>query len=251
MYPILWREFKQSYANVLRMVTHFTTPIFLLLFFAVVFSANIRGISFRGAQVSYIQFFVPGLVAYLTFLLFAMTFSLVRMDRVSRITAVILVSPTSFVSYFAARLIANVCTTFLKVIVVGLLAFFVSRSLVPFTWSNMFLFFSGLTLGAIFWSSLGFIASAFITREDMRDIIFMLLTMPLTFASSMYYNLDYAPTWIRLISSVNPLTYTSNIIRQSFLVANPIGWTHDFLCLIVSALIVSSLAIFSLRRLTL
>jgi len=250
MYPTLWREFKQSFANLLRMVTHFTTPIFLLLFFAVVFSTNIRGIDFQGIQISYIQFFVPGLIAYLTFLLFALTFALVRGDRASRITAVIVVSPTPFVSCFAARLIANVCTTFLKAIVVGLLAFFVSRSLVPFTWSNIFLFFSGLILGAIFWSSLGFIASAFITREDMRDIIFMLLTMPLTFASSMYYNLDHAPGWIKLIRSVNPLTYTSNILRQSFLVTNPVGRTHDLLCLTVSTLIISSLAIFSLRRLS-
>jgi ABC-2 type transport system permease protein len=84
----------------------------------------------------------------------------------------------------------------------------------------------------------------------MREIVFLLLTMPITFASSMYYSLDHAPTWIKLISSVNPLTYTSNILRQSFLVTNPVGWTHDFLCLALSALIVSALAIFSLRRLT-
>jgi ABC-2 type transport system permease protein len=249
MYPTLWREFKQSFANLLRLVTHIAPPVFLLLFFAVVFSTNIRGINFQGIQVSYIQFFVPGLIAYLTFLLFALTFALVRLDRSSRITAVIAISPTPFVTYFGARLIANICTTLLKVVVVGFLAFLLSGSLVPFTWSNMSLFLSGLILGAIFWSSLGFIASAFITREDMRDIVFLLLTMPITFASSMYYNLDQAPGFIKLISSINPLTYTSDILRQSFLVTNPVGWTHDFLCLTVSALIVSSLAVFSLRRL--
>jgi ABC-type multidrug transport system permease subunit len=78
----------------------------------------------------------------------------------------------------------------------------------------------------------------------------MLQTMLITFASSMYYNLDYASGWIKLISSVNPLTYTSNIIRQSFLLTNPFGWAYDFLCLTVSALIVSSLAICLLRRLS-
>jgi ABC-2 type transport system permease protein len=250
MYATLWREFKQSFTNLLRMVAHFITPIFLLIFFAVVFATNIKGINFQGSQVSYIQYFVPGLIAYLTFLLFALTFALVRGDRASRITSVITVSRVPFVAYYAARMIANICTTILKVVVVGLLAFLVAGSLVPFAWSNIFLFLSGLILGVICWSSLGFIASAFITREDFRDIVFMLLTMPITFASTMYYNLDHAPTWIRLISSVNPLTYTSNIIRQSFLLTNPVGWTHDFLYLSLSALIVSALAILSLRRLT-
>ncbi|MFH1547299.1 MAG: hypothetical protein ABIC57_02325, partial [bacterium] len=73
-----------------------------------VFATNMQSLGYKGIKVNYIQFFTPGLFAYLTFLLFSLTFAIVRLDRVHRTIAVILVSGTSLNAYFWGKIIANI-----------------------------------------------------------------------------------------------------------------------------------------------
>lgn len=250
MYAILWKEFKEAFYSAYRIISSFAVPVFLLIFFSVVFTRNIGTIEYVADKVDYNRFFAAGLFGYVTFLLFSLTFAVVRIDRVQKVIAVILVSRVPLSSYFWGKQIANTIQTFLKVFVLLFLTYLITGSTLPVNGINIFLFAIALILGSVFWSSLGVISAVFITREDVRDIVFMLFTMPITFASSMYYNLERAPGWIKAISAFNPLTYTCNIIRQSFLLEHPQEWTSDFVLLIISAALATFLASLSLKKLS-
>jgi ABC-2 type transport system permease protein len=53
------------------------------------------------------------------------------------------------------------------------------------------------------------------------------MTMPLFFASNALYPIDIMPTWLQVISHVNPLTYLVNALR-GLLVGAPANLWTDF-----------------------
>ena len=89
-----------------------------------------------GDRVSYNRFFAAGIFGYVTFLLFAFTFSVVRIDRVQRVIALILVSRVSLRSYFAGKQIANVAQTFLKVLFLFIPTYLITGSTLPMKGSS-------------------------------------------------------------------------------------------------------------------
>ncbi len=69
---------------------------------------------------------------------------------------------------------------------------------------------------AVFSAGFIFLSATFAMRvESMESVqaIMTLLTMPLMFSSNALYSIDSFPTWLQVISSVNPLTYLVNGIR--------------------------------------
>jgi len=128
MYPILWKEFKEAFYSVYRITSNFAVPVFLLIFFSVVFTRNIGTIEYMGDNVTYNRFFAAGLFGYVTFLVFSLTFAMVRLDRVQRIIAVILVSRVPLSAYFWGKQIANTVQTFLKVFVLLFLTYLITGS---------------------------------------------------------------------------------------------------------------------------
>ncbi len=50
------------------------------------------------------------------------------------------------------------------------------------------------------------------------------LTMPLFFASNAIYPISMMPTWLQVISKVNPLTYQVDLLRSTMIV----GGTQAF-----------------------
>jgi ABC-2 type transport system permease protein len=60
--------------------------------------------------------------------------------------------------------------------------------------------------------------------------------MPLFFASNALYPIDIMPTWLQVISTVNPLTYLVNALR-GLLVGAPADLWADFGVLVGAAVI--------------
>jgi ABC-2 type transport system permease protein len=63
-----------------------------------------------------------------------------------------------------------------------------------------------------------------------------MITMPLFFASNALYPVAAMPTWVQVISKINPLTYEVNALR-GLLVGTPATLWLDFTVLVVSLVI--------------
>jgi ABC-2 type transport system permease protein len=248
MKAILWRELKVTFGSAFGLAAQFVAPVFLLVFFATAFSNNIGKIAIGDDQVSYLEFFAPGLFGYVTFLLLALSLAFVRIDKRSGMLAIIALSRTSLSGYFWGKFITQVLLVTLKIVFLIVLAVLLTGRAPAFSLSNLPLFLLTLVLSVAVWYSLGLVGGIFLQRDDIREVVMILVTLPLTFASSMYYNVQIAPEPIRWIATVNPLTYTCNIFRGCFLDTLPSNVIFQLLILATFALVLVTIAWLSLQK---
>ena len=56
-----------------------------------------------------------------------------------------------------------------------------------------------------------------IRQQQVFNLLINLVLLPLMLTSSAFYPLDHAPAWVRLISSINPVNLTVDLIRRILL----------------------------------
>jgi ABC-2 type transport system permease protein len=248
MKAILWREMKVTFGNIFGLLAQFAAPIFILLMFATTLSGNIGLMTFGAARVNYLEYFAPGIFGYVTFLLLGITSGFIRMDKQAGILTIIALSKVSLDGYFWGKLIFQVFLTAAKILLIGGLAMLLAGHIAPLTLSKFPIFLLTLIFSVTIWYSLGLAIGAMVARADIREIMMMLLMMPLTFASSMYYDISLAPKPIQWIAAINPLTYSCNLFRGFYLNTMPSDANLQLIILASTALVLSILAIYSLRR---
>ena len=249
MKSMLWREFRTMVSSPLSIIIHFVSPLFLLIFFATVFGRNLQSFAYSGTSVSYLDYFTPGLVGYITFMTFQLALVFVRHDRVSGMLGIIALSKGNLANYIGGKIIAQIVLNIVKCLILVILSIIISQGNIFISHPmNTIVFCIAIILGTATWLCLGVSFALKIKREDMRDIIVMLLSMPLTFSSSMYYDISKAPSWIKAISIINPLTYTCDIARSAYLSESINIDSYKLMILFIMAIISIGIAIFLSRR---
>jgi len=249
VYPVIWRELKVDLFNFSKFTNYFLSSVFLLILFGLVFSININLIPFHGHQIKFSHFFIPGVLALQIFLLFSKTFSMIRIDNNNNLIPSILISKTSIYSYFIGKLIANILLTFIRIILLIIIGWLIFGLPVPLHLVQVINLTLAILTGCCIWFSIGFVCGIFIVKEDRRDLILSVVSMPISFASSVYYNIDSAPEFIRTLARFNPLTYNCNLLRESILNIGT-STTSDILILFAISLIMTIAANVSLKYFT-
>jgi len=215
--PIIWRENKISLWTPIGILNHLISPPFYVLFFAIAFASNIKIIEYQGHTFNYVEFFVPGLIAMQVFSLFGFTFSWVRIDFATNLISVISTSPVGMDAYIIGKYLAMLSVTIVKTAILLLTGFLLTGKMLNMNPLSLGIFFITLILGSLFWTNIGLICGIKVKREDVRDIIYSIVLLPITFLSSVYYDLTTAPLWIRIIGNINPLTYITDLLRATYL----------------------------------
>lgn len=70
--------------------------------------------------------------------------------------------------------------------------------------------------GVLFWSCLGVVIGTSIHNYGTRDLVGTAVVLPIMFSSSALYSLDNAPTFLRALSRLNPLTYQADSLRLAY-----------------------------------
>jgi ABC-2 type transport system permease protein len=200
-------------------------------------------------SVNYLDYFTPGLVGYMTFMTFQLALVFVRHDRTSGMLGIIVLSKGSLANYLGGKLLAQTIINLMKCLILVILSIIISGGHIYISYPlNAIAFIFAIILGTSTWLCLGVSLALRIKREDMREIIVMLLSMPLTFSSSMYYDISKAPSWIKAISIINPLTYTCDIARSAYLSESINIDSYKLIILFIMAIISIGIAIFLSRR---
>lgn len=246
---ILWREFKVNILSLQRLVQNYLTPLMIVLMFAFVFASNVRGIGFAGRQFGYLEFFLPGLLVMQSFQVFMLTFSIVRVDLSTRLVPLIVTTGTPAGIYVLGKLLASIMLVLVQsVLIVG--AGYLGANL-GFSLDFTSLAASVLTIvcSASLWFCIGFVCGVHIRGEGTRDVIFGIMGLPMIFCSSIYYNVDLAPSWVRSIAVVNPLNYAARIVRGSLLGSPEAYGTTDALILVALLTVAGVVVAVSAKRL--
>lgn len=102
-------------------------------------------------------------------------------------------------------------------------------------------------LGAAFFACLSMTLAGLVRSRDRLMGIGQAITMPLFFASNALYPVDVMPTWLHVLSRVNPLSYEVDALR-ALLIGTPFN-PADIVVLVIAAIAGIATASTLLRRL--
>lgn len=211
--PLLWREIKAQSGRT-SIVTLLAAPTMLFLLLGVAFGSTISGIGSSSGTSEYLMFLAPGLVSLSLISVLNMSFAHTRIDRVTNLLDVILLSQAKIHDYFIARSLFFLLLVAGESIYVTVLLFIITGIL------PSFFAFLGLTLIvallAPLWVAIGMMAGCFFDREITRDLVFAFVPQFLSWSSTAFYDLSNAPVWLSILSTINPLTVCVNIGRAAW-----------------------------------
>ncbi len=202
-------EIRKLRHDPLELLTRAVQPTLWLLIFGEVFT-RVRDIPTGGLR--YLDFMAPGILAQ-SVLFIAIFYGIsVIWERDLGILHKYLVSPASRGALVLGKAISAGVRALCQATIVYLLALLmgihVRLSLAAILGVGLF-----IVLGAAVFSTLSLVVACLVKTRERFMGMGQVLTMPLFFASNAIYPLALMPQWLRVISTVNPLTYQVDALR--------------------------------------
>lgn len=226
------------------LLTRTIQPALWLLIFGTTFT-RIKAIP--TGDTPYLDFLAPGILAQSA--LFISIFFGIQMiwERDAGVLAKLLVTPTPRAALVTAKAFAAGVRAIAQVLIVLVLAALLGVDLTM----NLLHWLAAagiVVLGAGFFCCLSItIAGLVLTRERLMGIG-QAITMPLFFASNALYPVEVMPTWLKVLSHVNPLSYEVDALR-GLLVGTPHHLLLDVAVLLGAAVAAIAVASALLGRL--
>ncbi len=220
--------------------TRMVQPVLWLLIFGQVFNRT-RAIPTGG--ISYLDFMSPGILAQSV--LFGAIFYGISLiwERDLGIVQKFLVSPAPRTTLVLGRAISSTVRSLCQMLFVYAIAFLLHVQLRfgVFALAGVAL---AVMLGSAVFSTFSLIVACLVKSRERFMGIGQVLTMPLFFASNAIYPLSLMPSWLRVVSRVNPLTYQVDALRSLMVVGggNSFGLGVDFLMQGVALVVLVSVA---------
>ena len=212
------------------LLTRSVQPLLWLLVFGQVFG-RLRAIPTGG--VPYLAYLTPGILAQ-SALFVAIFFGIqIIWDRDAGILTKVMVTPTPRAAIVAAKAFAAGIRGLSPVVVVIPVALLLGVGLTANP-LKIVLAAVAIMLGAGFFACLSMTIAALAGTRDRLMGFGQVITMPLFFASNALYPIDVMPTWLQVVSHVNPLTYLVDALR-GLLIGTPARLVLDFAVLLVAA----------------
>ena len=186
-------------------------PLAYLAFMVVGIGASMKTVTFDGHATSYLQFVLPGILALLTVRAGIGTVSDFSNDRKWGVYAFARSTGVGPAGYLLSLIIASTLFCYLQaaaVLAVGALLGWVGRL------GPTLLLLVLLPVFVAFWVLFGAMIGALVNSYAQRDLIVNLSSLPIVLAAPLFYYLDGAPSFLRILASINPLSYQVDLARQ-------------------------------------
>jgi ABC-2 type transport system permease protein len=191
-------------------------PMLYLVLFAVGMTAAARPIHFRGVEMSYMEFFIPGLLSIQGLRFFSRAIFDSSNDLKWGMYRLAVLMGCRPADYVVSRLVSGTLVYSLQA---GLLlatgTFFVEKPLVALARAPGMLAIG--CLGLILWLCLGMILGVRVRSYARRDLLSSVVILPAMFGSSAFFTIEGAPLYLRALATINPLTYHADALRLAFI----------------------------------
>lgn len=206
---LVWRQFRQTLTWIGPSLIQLVRPVGYLLL-SVGLGAAMGPLVYRGQTVPYLDFLVPGLLAALAFDAFADALFRAASEKqwgVFRVATLHGAGPEKYlVSHMLYGYVWYVLRSLTLLAVAWALGARLGWTLLPavLVWS---------VPGVALWAAVGTAVGVSIDSYNLRDTLASLLSIPVTFASSVFYDPAHAPAPLRLVATLNPLSLLANSMR--------------------------------------
>lgn len=243
---ILWlRQLKRYLRSRSRIIGSLGQPILFL----VALGFGLGPVFQKAGQGNYIQFLVPGIVAMSV--LFTSVFAGIEIiwDRQFGFLKETLVAPVSRLHIMIGRTIGGATVAMIQGTIVFAISFLAGFR--PTGFGELGLAFVFMFLTAIFFTALGTAIASVL--EDMQgfQLIMNFLIMPLFFLSGALFPLDNLPPFLKVIITIDPLSYGVDGMRGALEGISHFGLATDFAVLSVLAMIMLGIGSFLFSKIQL
>jgi len=208
---IAYRELLRYVRERARVISSIAMP----LVFLVIFGAGLnRSMGTLTGGIDYLQFMYPGIIAMTVFMSSLMSGLSVVWDREFGFLKEVLVAPLSPTGVVFGKALGAATIALVQALVLLLLAPLVGVhvsvrlvvELVPL-----------LLLISFALSGLGLLISSGMHSQQSFQLVMQIVIFPLTFLAGIFFAVNDVPTWMAVISKLDPLTYGGDAIRRLFL----------------------------------
>lgn len=204
-------EFNAYKTSVAQLIRQILSPVLYFIFLAQGLGALISKISFIGKDVDYKTYVFFGIFAYILINFFSESIYRTTVDKRYGLLAFKLQSGISPLYYIIGGGIFSAISMLCQTFILFIIALFFGIEV------DILLYVIGVLFAIVslyFWRSLGVLIAIGIKDYRTRDLIMTFGVLPLSFAAPVFYSLDNSPILIKLVASINPLTYQIQSIRS-------------------------------------
>ncbi len=166
----------------------------------------------RGRSFSYINFLVPGLLAFVLMQL-AITgsgFNIVEYKR-KGILKRLFVTPLEPLNFISSLILMRLITILVQLaLLLGIAMLFFDATLL----GNPLLFAGFIIFGSIMFLSIGFALGGIASTQNAIILIGNLVIFPQMFLSAVFFPIDAVPGWLATISGLLPLSFVAHALRE-------------------------------------
>jgi ABC-2 type transport system permease protein len=237
-YGLYLREILRTFRNPFVLLITIVQPFMWLAFFGSSFAnAPPIVVEYLAQGHSYIAFLLPGTLS--TSMLSVGMFGSMSTIQDKRFGFMkrILITPTSKGVIFLSKALGSATRGLVQfpIMIIAATVFGVSFQLSAVEWLA---WVASLFCLAIGFSGLFLAITASSTDWQTPGVVSNFITMPLMFASTALFNGQYFPSWMRAISSVNPISFTA-LLGRSFVLGTAVPWVNlGYLAAFASVMIV-------------
>ena len=208
---VAYRELLRFVSERSRLFSSFAMPLLFLVIFGAGFN---RIIGTMTPGVDFIQFMYPGIIAMTVLMNSVMSGLSVVWDREFGFLKEILVAPLGRSGIVLGKALGSATVAIMQGIIMLILAPILGISITPMLVIKLIptLFVISISL-----SGLGVLVASRMRSQQGFQIIVQIIIMPLIFLSGVFFPVNNVPTWLEVVSKINPLTYGVDAIRQLFL----------------------------------
>ncbi|MBP1655118.1 MAG: daunorubicin resistance transporter, inner rane subunit [Bacteroidetes bacterium] len=211
---VMYREYRIRKTSLTWLFYDLFMPLTYLLLFGIGLDrAFAQGIPVPGGTVSYNAFFLSGVLAMACFGIAINTSYGFFVDRDNGIFYEFLTYPMTRAQFLIGKIVFNCLMSLAQAtltVVLGVLLLGI-----PFLWSQTVFVLLGVALGTAGWFFFLATFALRIRRNDMFNTFINVAYFVLMFASSLFYPLDQLPSWLRIVSWINPMTWHTDALRYA------------------------------------
>lgn len=228
IYTLWLRQVRRYYRSGSRLLGTLGQPILLLL----ALGYGIGAIYRRAGEGDYLMFLVPGIITQTVLLSGIFWGIIILQDKRFGFLSEMLVAPVSRLKILMGSALGGATISIMQ----GIIVFIVSAlfGFRPHSWANVPIAFIVLVLMCLALTSFGAgLASAVDDFQGFQGINNLIVT-PAFFLSSALYPLNSVPNWLKIISTVNPITYMVDALRDLLANQTHFGLTKDLIVMAVT-----------------
>jgi ABC-2 type transport system permease protein len=241
LYAIWYREFKVFLREKSRIVSSVVMPVFFLL----AFGGGLGGIVSLKSGASYQMFIYPGFIAMMVLFTSIGYGAYIIWDRKFDFLKEVLVAPISRMTTFFGKILGGITDAAIEVTILLVIGLFFG---IQFTALNVLLTFFIVFLLAVGIISVGLTIGSYMESPQGFGLIMNFVTFPAFLLSGALFPLDNLPSWLLVITRINPVSYAVDGLRNVLLGSSTFPYLVDVGALVAFGTVMIIIGTYSFSR---